>query len=115
MPGETKSDINGWTVDTLKAYVERLFDEHDRRYEQRFSAQQQSLTDALASATRAVDKAEEIAEKWRANANEWRAAMSDKDKLYLTKDVARGYFVSGLMAAGVMIALVELFVKILFK
>ncbi len=115
MPGETKSDISGWTVDTLKAYVERLFDEHDRRYEQRFEAQKKALEDALASATRAVDKAEDIAEKWRSNANEWRAAMSDKDKSYLTKEVARGYFVSGLMAAGVMIALAELVVKVIFK
>ncbi len=115
MPGETKSDISGWTVDTLKAYVERLFDEHDKRYEQRFLAQQQSLTDALKSSNLAVDKAENIAEKWRANANEWRAAMTDKDKNFLTKDVARGYFLLGIMAAGLMVALAELVIRSVFK
>ena len=94
MVGETKSDISGWTVDTLKAYVERLFEEHDRRYEQRFAAQQQSLKDALESSSRAVDKAEGIAEKWRQNANEWRAAMSDRDKAYLTKEAADIKFIS---------------------
>jgi len=115
MPSETKPDISGWTVDTLKVYVEKLFEEHDKRYDQRFSAQQESLKDALASASRAVDKAEAIAEKWRENANEWRATMTDKDKNFLTKDVAKGYFVSGLMAAGVMIALVELVIKSIWK
>ncbi len=105
MPEQTS--IGGWTVQALHDHLKAMMDERDRRYEQLSEA-------ALASAERAVDKAELIAEKWRLNANEWRAAMSDKDQQYLTKDVARGYFVTGLMAAGVMIALAELFVKLLF-
>lgn len=88
MPGETRADISGWTVDTLHAHVQSLFDEHDKRYEQRFIAQKEALESALASAIRAVDKAESIAEKWRQNANEWRAAMSDRDRAYLTKEAA---------------------------
>lgn len=92
--GETKTDPSGWSTDTLKTYVERLFEEHDKRYEQRFISQQQNLKDALASSNMAVDKAEVIAEKWRQNANEWRAAMSDRDRAYLTKEAADIKFAS---------------------
>ena len=112
--GETRNAPSSWTTDTLKAYVERIMDESDKRYEQRHSDQKEAVKAALASSERAVEKAEAISEKWRQNANEWRAAMSDKDKLYLTKDVAKSYFIAGIMAAGVMIALVELFVRMAF-
>ncbi len=105
--------ISGWTVDTLHAHFKSMMDERDRRYESLSTAQKEAVESALLSAQRAVDKAESIAEKWRLNANEWRAAMSDKDRQYLTKDVARGYFVTGLMAAGVMIALVELLARLM--
>ncbi len=85
MPGETKMDISGWTVDTLKAYIERLFDEHDKRYEQRFAAQEKAVKDALTSASIAVDKAEGTAEKWRQNANEWRGTLNDRDRLLMPR------------------------------
>lgn len=97
-------DISGWTVETLHAHIKAVMDERDKRYEA-----------ALASAALAVEKAEGIADRWREHANEWRAAMTDKDKNFLTKDVARGYFVTGLMAAGVMIAIAELFARLLFR
>ena len=107
--------ISGWTVDTLHAHFKTMMDERDKRYEALSVAQKEAVEAALSSAQRAVDKAEGIAERWRQNANEWRSAMTDKDKLYLTKDVARGYFVTGLLAAGVMIAIAELFARFLFK
>lgn len=86
--GQTKSNVSGWSTDTLKEYVERVLEEHDKRYDQRFFAQQEAMRSALASAEKAVEKAENIAEKWRQNANEWREAMSDKDKTYQTKETA---------------------------
>jgi hypothetical protein len=113
--GETKTNVSGWSVDTLHEHIRSVMDERDARYSQLSNAQKDAVNAALSSAERAVEKAENIAEKWRQNANEWRAAMSDKDKLYLTKDVAKGYFVTGLMASGVLIAVVELFIRLLFK
>ncbi len=85
MPGETKEKVSGWTTDTLKAYCERLLDEHDRRYEQRFISQQSAVQDALRAASIAVDKAEATAEKWRQNANEWRGTLSDRDRLLIPR------------------------------
>ena len=110
-----QSNIGGWTVQALHDHLKSMMDERDRRYEQLAEAQKHATEAALLSAERAVDKAEAIAEKWRLNANEWRAAMSVKDQQYLTKDVAKGYFISGLMAAGVMIAVAELFARLLFR
>ena len=112
MPDE--NNLNSWTTDTLHQHIKAMMDERDKRYEQLASAQKEAVASALASSERAVEKAEAIAERWRANANEWRAAMSDKDKLYLTKEVARGYFVTGLMAAGVLVGIVETFIRVLF-
>lgn len=112
MPNET--NISGWTVDTLHDHIKSMMDERDRRYEQMLVAQKESVVTALSSAQLAVDKAEGIAEKWRLNANEWRSAMSDKDRLYLTKDVAKGYFILGLMASGVIVAIVELVIRLAF-
>ncbi len=106
-------DEGNWNTDTLHAHIKAVMDERDRRYEAIAVAQKQAVDAALQSAQTAVDKAEAIAEKWRLNANEWRAAMGDKDKLYLTKDVARGYFVTGLMAAGVLIAVVEFLARLI--
>lgn len=85
MTGETREEVSGWTVDTLRA----LMDERDVRYEQRFQAQQKALQDALlaaekavstamASADRAVLKAETAAEKRFEGVNEFRATLADQ-------------------------------------
>jgi len=42
MSGETKSSISSWTLDTLKEYLEVVIDGNDRRYQQRFEAQEAS-------------------------------------------------------------------------
>ncbi len=110
-----QGDIGRWSVDTLHEHIKAIMDEREKRHEQVLLAQKEAVESALSSAQRAVDKAEGIAEKWRLNANEWRAAMTDKDAHFLTKEVARGYFVTGLMAAGVMIGVVELVVRVLFR
>lgn len=90
--GETAKDPSGWSTDTLKAYVERVVHESDRRYEQRFEAQEKAVTAALASAALAVDRAEVNAERWRNNANEWRAAMTDREKNFMSRDQADSQF-----------------------
>ncbi len=109
------TNISGWTVDTLHLHIQAMMDERDKRHDQTIMAQKEAVVSALASAERAVEKSETIAERWRANANEWRAALGDRDKQYLTKDVAKGYFVCGLMSAGVIVGIVELVINILRK
>jgi hypothetical protein len=90
-------------------------DDRDRRYEQLAKLQSDAVVAALRSAETAVSKSENMSEKWRENANEWRATMTDKDKLYLTKDAAKGYFIAGIMSAGVMIGIAELVIKLIPK
>lgn len=77
---------DGWTISTTKAYIEKLLAEQDRRYEQRFKAQEEAVKMALDANKEAVLKAEANTAKWQQNANEWRAAMSDKDKLLVTRN-----------------------------
>jgi hypothetical protein len=40
MSGEIEKNISGWTVDTLKEYLESRIDANDTRYDQRFQAQE---------------------------------------------------------------------------
>jgi len=100
--GETARQESGWSVDTLKDHLTALMEESEKRLtasdnaaelrnEQRFTAQQQAIKDALISqkeavaaalvaAEKAVLVAENNAEKWRASANEWRGAMNDRER-----------------------------------
>lgn len=102
MGGETEKQISAWQVDTLKEHLVSLIQETEKRLsavdvaaelrnEQRFTAQQQAIKDALISqkeavaaalvaAEKAVLVAENNAEKWRAAANEWRGAMNDRER-----------------------------------
>jgi hypothetical protein len=90
--GETARDPSGWSTDTLKSYIERVIDEHDRRYAERFVSQEKATQVALNSAAEAVAKAEANAEKWRANANEWRAAMTDRERNFMSREQADTQF-----------------------
>lgn len=102
MSGETEKQVSGWTTDTLRDHVLALIERtkitleaadnaSELRNEQRFTAQQQAIKDALISqkeavaaalvaAEKAVLVAEQNAEKWRAAANEWRGAMNDRER-----------------------------------
>jgi hypothetical protein len=88
MPAEAKThEATGWTVDTLHSHIIGIMDEREKRSEAAIRFQKEAQEAALASAQKAIDKSEEDAKAWRQNANEWRAAMTDKDKLYLTKEM----------------------------
>jgi hypothetical protein len=119
----------------LKDHIACLLEEIDKRYEQRFAAQERATASALASAQLAVDKAELNTREWQRNSNEWRGAMSDKDKLFVTvtsyrglcekvdaleslRDVASGkasqnamLFTAALALAGFLIGIIRLFTK----
>ncbi len=111
MSGETEAEVSGWTVNTLHSHVRQLLEERDhryqvrydlvkdgvsalmteadKRYEQRFIAQQEAIQAALLAqkevvqaaliaADRAVAKAEMASEKRFEGVNEFRATLSDQ-------------------------------------
>lgn len=74
MSGETEQQVSGWTVDTVKELMATLIHESDRRYEQRFEAQE----NATALALNRVDK--EFHEHLQQVREETRAALNAADK-----------------------------------
>ena len=104
MSGETRSAISGWTVDTLKEHVDKIFallnqvqKEANDRYGQRFEAQQEALSaallaakeavqTALQSAEKAVAKAEMAADKRFEGINELRGMATDMAERYAPRE-----------------------------
>jgi hypothetical protein len=87
--GETERNISGWTTDTLREHITQLINEHDKRYEQRFLAQESAVQSALVAqekavnaaliaADRAVAKAEVAQDKRNEATNEFRGQLSDQ-------------------------------------
>lgn len=86
---------SSWTPEIVRDHLIALLDANDKRYEERFKAQEKAVKDALAAqekavtaalaaSEKAVSVAETNAEKWRANANEWRAAMTDRELKFVS-------------------------------
>lgn len=73
----TAESPSGWTVDTLRADVLGRLNELDKRYEQRFIAQEKAVVAALQAAKEAVNKAETATEKRFEGVNEFRSSLSD--------------------------------------
>lgn len=67
MSGETERQVSGWTVDTLKEYIE-----------QRFTDQDKAVQAALLAAKEAVLKAETASEKRFESVNEFRGQLADQ-------------------------------------
>lgn len=63
-----------WTVETLLEHINKILDDRDRRYEQRFEAQQ-----------RAIDKADTATEKRFEGVNEFRQSLADQNKMFLQR------------------------------
>ena len=78
--------INGWTVETLRKHVEALMQAHDLRYEQRYLAQTERLTDALSALDKAVTKAEQAQLRVNEGQNEFRASLKDQAQTLATKE-----------------------------
>lgn len=121
MSGETETMVSGWTVDTLHGQLLMILDERgrryaaqfaamqaiaveaDKRYEQRFLAQQEAVQAALAAqekavnaallaADRAVAKAEAASEKRFESVNEFRAQLSDQAANLMPRGEAEARF-----------------------
>ncbi len=74
-----------WTHDTLRQHLLSVMDERDRRYEQRFQAQQDAMDAALVAAKEALAKNDAVLEARLQLLNEFRAAMSDRDRDFIPR------------------------------
>lgn len=63
MSGETEKQISGWTVDTLKEFVEQQIADIRNESDRRFSAQEKAVETAFNAAKEAVIKSEIGVEK----------------------------------------------------
>jgi len=85
MSGETENQVSAWTIDSLHEHMNKLIAESDRRYEQRFEAQEKAVQAALVAAEKAVTKAEVAAEKRFDNVNEFRAQLADQASTFMPR------------------------------
>lgn len=74
MSGETQKNESGWTVDTLKEYIEALRDDD-----------QKAVQAALQSTKEAILKAETATEKRFESVNEFRKTLSDQTSSFLPR------------------------------
>ena len=92
-------------IDALRAEIIAVIDERDKRYAQRFDAQQEALSaalqgakeavaNALSAAKEAVIKAETAVEKRFESVNEFRATLTDQAANFVSKDSADAKFKS---------------------
>jgi hypothetical protein len=86
--GETEESVSGWTIDTLKAHVERRFNDLGRLLDDRDIANKTAMQAALAAAKEAVDKANTANEKRFEATNEFRAQLSDQSATFLPRSEA---------------------------
>lgn len=82
---------------------EKILDERDRQYAQRFAAQQEAVAaalqaakeavaNALSAAKEAVSKAEDASNKRFEGVNEFRNTLSDQAEKFITRDTANARF-----------------------
>lgn len=101
--GETNIPISEWTTGTLKVLqdqnlanikelleseicaIRKTIKESDRRYEQRFDAQEKATMVAITSAKEAVTKAEASTERRFESVNEFRAALADQSSTLVSR------------------------------
>lgn len=103
---------DGWRIGTLKAHLDAQLAQMDRRYEQRFEAQETAVgvaleavhremsdhirnvsemtTQAFAASEKAIDKAERASEKRFDSVNEFREQARDRDAAFATKESVEG-------------------------
>ncbi len=89
---EKPSDHPCNTISSMRDYftlwlekLESFYQERDKRYEERFNAQEKAVAFALSAAERAVSKAETATEKRFESVNEFRNTLSDQAKNFLSR------------------------------
>ncbi|WP_158708803.1 hypothetical protein [Streptomyces sp. NRRL S-920] len=76
---------DGWTVEVLRAHVGAIFEERDKRYDQRFNDLDMATKAALAASEKAVNKAENAMERRFEGVNEFRSTLSDQASQFMTR------------------------------
>lgn len=91
MSGETEKNISGWTVDTLKAYLESVIDGNDRRYQQRFDAQEAANKYSQEKSNEFRGSLDDIGKKQmpRSEAEAMFKALSDKAEAFAKANAGR--------------------------
>ncbi|WP_055563625.1 hypothetical protein [Streptomyces atriruber] len=79
---------DGWTVETLRAHVTAIFEERDKRYDQRFNDLDMATKAALAASDKAGSKAERATEARFRGVNEFRQTLSDQALQFMTRTEA---------------------------
>lgn len=77
MSGETESRPSGWTIDTIKEYVDQRYIASDKAIAAALAAQKEAIAAALTAADKAGAKAETASEKRFDSVNEFRAQQAD--------------------------------------
>lgn len=75
--GQTRDSPSGFTTDTLKAYLDSRLEEADKRYDQRFQAQQKAL-----------EKSDAATEKRFESVNEFRNQLRDQNLTFIARSEA---------------------------
>lgn len=83
--GHTKEHVSGWTVDTLHAHINSMFNEREKAIDALLEERNNRYMAKFESSQIAVDKSERELEGWKKVTNEWRGAMQDKDKLLMSR------------------------------
>jgi hypothetical protein len=71
-----------WTANLLK----KLVDERDKRYEQRFTDQEKSVSVAMSAAEKASNKAEQLTKERLATHNDLQAKMEEQTRNFVTRE-----------------------------
>lgn len=74
-----------WTLESLKEYVDKIFEERNKAIDSALIATKEAINIAASAMKEAVKVASENDEKWRKNANEWRGAMQDREDRFQQK------------------------------
>lgn len=77
--------VEKWTFESLKEYVDKIFEERNKAIDSALTATKEAINIAAAAMKEAVKVASENDEKWRQNANEWRGAMEDREERFQQK------------------------------
>lgn len=80
----------GWTTETLRTLMLHLLEESDKRYSQRFDAQEKAVQAALANAERALSTASSAADKRLDSMNEFRGALRDQQNTFIPRSEVSG-------------------------
>ena len=82
---ETRFNLIHSVIKSLESLVFQRIDESDKRYQQRFAAQEQALEKALDSMKEAINKAERATELRFESVNEFRATLTDQARDFVTR------------------------------